>query len=185
VLERPSCIKLLEAALLATSSTHSAPAQTSISSDLTSQSGFKPKLPKIATQPSETPAQSIKGALSLEHIKEFGPWGIHLSSRAERDIRQARNGDQNTFKIILKKIKQLSDGHFSDDNQKKLTGREVPIPIYEAKMSRDSRLVVSLRDYGLHLWSHQFEVSHRLCGRLWQRGRAAECVLLSYPGLRC
>ena len=129
--------------MLATSSASSVPAQTAAVAKPTAHSEPKPKLPKIATQPSEAPAQSVKGALSLEHIKEFGPWGIHLSSRAERDLRQARNGDQHTFKIILKKIKQLSDGHFSDDNQKKLTGREVPIPIYEAKMSRDSRLVVS------------------------------------------
>ena len=37
---------------------------------------------------------------------------------------------------------ELSNGHFSDDNQKVLTGTETEIPIYEAKMTRDSRLVV-------------------------------------------
>jgi hypothetical protein len=38
--------------------------------------------------------------------------------------------------------RELSNGHFSDDNQKRLTGTNIPVPIYEAKMTRDSRLVV-------------------------------------------
>ena len=40
--------------------------------------------------------------------------------------------------------RQLSKGHFSDDNQKRLTGLDVEIPIYEAKMTGDTRLVVRL-----------------------------------------
>lgn len=36
----------------------------------------------------------------------------------------------------------MSNGHFSDDNQKKLTGKDVGVPIFEAKMTRDTRLVV-------------------------------------------
>lgn len=39
--------------------------------------------------------------------------------------------------------RELSNGHFSDDNQKQLTGTEIDVPIFEAKMTRDSRLVVS------------------------------------------
>ena len=38
--------------------------------------------------------------------------------------------------------RELSKGHFSDDNQKRLTGSDKDIPIYEAKMTRDTRLVV-------------------------------------------
>jgi hypothetical protein len=33
-------------------------------------------------------------------------------------------------------------GHFSDDNQKRLNGSSTDIPIFEAKMTRDLRLVV-------------------------------------------
>jgi hypothetical protein len=40
--------------------------------------------------------------------------------------------------------RELSNGHFSDDNQKRLVGTNTPIPIYEAKMTRDSRLVVGV-----------------------------------------
>lgn len=40
------------------------------------------------------------------------------------------------------RTRELSNGHFSDDNQKRLNGVCVGIPIYEAKMTRDKRLVV-------------------------------------------
>ena len=40
--------------------------------------------------------------------------------------------------------RELSNGHFSDDNQKRLNSRQIDVPIYEAKMTRDSRLVVRL-----------------------------------------
>jgi hypothetical protein len=40
--------------------------------------------------------------------------------------------------------RELSNGHFSDDNQKRLNGTDSSIPIYEAKMTRDSRLVVGV-----------------------------------------
>ena len=39
-------------------------------------------------------------------------------------------------------FRELSNGHFSEDNQKRLNGINTEIPIYEAKMTRDSRLVV-------------------------------------------
>lgn len=39
--------------------------------------------------------------------------------------------------------RELSQGHFSDDNQKKLIGTETITPVYEAKMTGDTRLVVS------------------------------------------
>lgn len=38
--------------------------------------------------------------------------------------------------------RELSKGHFSDDNQKRLNGPDIDIPVFEAKMTRDSRLVV-------------------------------------------
>ncbi|KAH7101437.1 P-loop containing nucleoside triphosphate hydrolase protein [Auriculariales sp. MPI-PUGE-AT-0066] len=89
----------------------------------------------------DAPVKSIKGALYLENIKELGPWRILISSRADRDLRQARNRDRKMFQTYLKKIKELSHGHFSADNQKRLTGSNIAIPIYEAKMTADTRLV--------------------------------------------
>jgi hypothetical protein len=43
----------------------------------------------------------------------------------------------------MRLCRELSNGHFSDDNQKRLNGPNTEIPIYEAKMTRDLRLVVS------------------------------------------
>ena len=38
--------------------------------------------------------------------------------------------------------RDLSHGHFSEDNQKRLVGSSWEIPIFEAKMTGDTRLVV-------------------------------------------
>jgi hypothetical protein len=41
--------------------------------------------------------------------------------------------------------RELSNGHFSEDNQKRLNQSSATdaVPVFEAKMSRDLRLVVS------------------------------------------
>lgn len=60
--------------------------------------------------------------------------------------------------------RELSKGHFSDDNQKRLNGTNTEIPIYEAKMTRDSRLIVSTLFPTLYLENDNaiFIVSNRL-----------------------
>ncbi|KAI0292973.1 P-loop containing nucleoside triphosphate hydrolase protein [Multifurca ochricompacta] len=83
----------------------------------------------------------MRAALYFDSAEGFGQWRILISGRANRNLRQLRNKDITLFKITLKKIRELSNGHFSDDNQKRLTGANILIPIYEAKMTRDSRLV--------------------------------------------
>ncbi|KAF9524672.1 hypothetical protein CPB83DRAFT_909779 [Crepidotus variabilis] len=85
--------------------------------------------------------QPMKAALYFESADGFGEWRILISTRADRDLRDFRRRDKKLFTIIVKKIKELSNGHFSDDNQKRLTGVDTEVPIYEAKMTRDSRLV--------------------------------------------
>lgn len=104
----------------------------------------------------------MKAALYFDNADGFGQWQILISGRADRNLRESRKKDTNLFRITLKKIKysflftfdlcalshaklcrELSNGHFSDDNQKRLNGTDA-IPIYEAKMTRDSRLVVGL-----------------------------------------
>ncbi|KAH9855762.1 hypothetical protein C2E23DRAFT_548924 [Lenzites betulinus] len=98
------------------------------------------------TTESETPAafplvRPMKAALYFDSADGFGEWRVLISTRADRDLRQARNKSPGVFKIYIKKIKELSRGQFSDDNQKRLTGLNVEIPIYEAKMTGDTRLV--------------------------------------------
>ncbi|KAK7034640.1 hypothetical protein VNI00_012282 [Paramarasmius palmivorus] len=83
----------------------------------------------------------MKATLHFDNAEGFGDWKVYISSRANRDLRDARNRNPDLFRIIVKKIKELSKGHFSDDNQKRLNHSNVEIPIFEAKMTRDSRLV--------------------------------------------
>jgi hypothetical protein len=110
--------------------------------------------------------QPMKAALYFDSAEGFGEWRILLSTKAEKNLREAKRQDANMFKIIIKKIKQvlpsffvvihinlsinreLSNGHFSDDNQKRLTGPATEVPIFEAKMTRDTRLVVSMIQSG-------------------------------------
>ncbi|KAI0042885.1 hypothetical protein FA95DRAFT_1609833 [Auriscalpium vulgare] len=88
--------------------------------------------------------QPMKAALYFESADGFGEWRILISGRADKNLRETRKKDVNLFRIILKKIKELSKGHFSDDNQKRLTGPGTVVPVFEAKMTRDSRLVYQI-----------------------------------------
>ncbi|KAK7064824.1 UvrD-like helicase ATP-binding domain-containing protein [Favolaschia claudopus] len=74
----------------------------------------------------------------------FGEWAINISPRGERDLRDHNRRDRKVFGIIIKKIKEISNGHFSPDNQKRLNGKHVDVPIYEAKMTGDLRLVYQI-----------------------------------------
>jgi hypothetical protein len=102
----------------------------------------------------------MKAALYFDSADGFGEWRILLSTQATKDLRAARRGDAKHFSIIVKKMKlvtllgdglrklttiirELSNGHFSDDNQKRLNSPSIHVPIYEAKMTSDQRLVVS------------------------------------------
>ncbi|KAG8843814.1 hypothetical protein FRB96_003722 [Tulasnella sp. 330] len=84
-----------------------------------------------------------------EDAAELGDWPIYISTRAFQHMRQLDGGDAAVFGIVRKKIKELSHGHFSDSNQKVLVGNGSEVPIFEAKMSRDLRLVYQV-DCGSH-----------------------------------
>ena len=61
-------------------------------------------------------------------------------------MRHCREKDQvcralAVIELVNRCNRQLSNGHFSDENQKRLSG-STGIPIFEAKMQRDLRLVV-------------------------------------------
>lgn len=85
--------------------------------------------------------QPMKAALYFDSAEGFGEWRILISTKADRDLREARRKQAKFFKIVIKKIKELSNGHLSDDNHKRLNGQDTEIPIYEAKMTRDTRLI--------------------------------------------
>ncbi|KAG6332615.1 hypothetical protein ID866_6474 [Astraeus odoratus] len=96
----------------------------------------------VETRPSAYPmVQPMKAALYFDNADDFGEWRILIGSNATKKLRELRGSDSKKFRIVVKKIKQLSNGHFSDDNQKRLDGVKIGVPIFEAKMQRDLRLV--------------------------------------------
>ncbi|RXW14070.1 hypothetical protein EST38_g11783 [Candolleomyces aberdarensis] len=110
--------------------------------------------PANGSAPEEAPADStpaaypciqpMTAALYFESASGFGEWQILISSRADRDLRNARRSDAKFFKIVIKKIIKLSNGHFSDDNQRRLNKSDVQFPVFEAKMTGATRLVYQI-----------------------------------------
>lgn len=49
--------------------------------------------------------QPMKAALYFDSADGFGDWRILISTRADRNLREAKRRDQNLFRIIIKKIK--------------------------------------------------------------------------------
>ena len=49
--------------------------------------------------------QPMKAALYFDDIEGFGEWSIMLSTRAQKDLREARRADGAVFRIVMKKIK--------------------------------------------------------------------------------
>jgi len=51
--------------------------------------------------------QPMKAALYFESAEGFGEWRILISTRADRNLREARKKNPTLFKIIIKKIKSV------------------------------------------------------------------------------
>ncbi|KAI6011658.1 hypothetical protein BKA83DRAFT_4482953 [Pisolithus microcarpus] len=85
--------------------------------------------------------QPMKAALYFDNADGFGEWKVLIGTNATKKLREFRRNDGKKFRIVVKKIKELSNGQFSDDNQKRLDGSRSGVPIFEAKMQRDLRLV--------------------------------------------
>ena len=49
--------------------------------------------------------QPMKAALYFDSAEGFGEWRILISTRADRNLREARRMDARKFKTIIKKIK--------------------------------------------------------------------------------
>ncbi|KAI5120221.1 hypothetical protein M0805_000036 [Coniferiporia weirii] len=119
--------------------------------------------------------QPLRASLYFDSVKGFGDWRIFISTRAEKALREHKKFSK-TFDIIVKKIKELSHGHFSDDNQKRLKGPSGDIPIFEAKLTGDLRLVYQVdcvSDYGTDIESQVLRIfgifTHaQMDGRMWE-----------------
>ena len=53
-------------------------------------------------------ADHVFRALYFDSADGFGEWRILISTRADRDLREARRKDAKFFKIVVKKIKYVS-----------------------------------------------------------------------------
>ncbi|KAH6917677.1 hypothetical protein BKA70DRAFT_1178699 [Coprinopsis sp. MPI-PUGE-AT-0042] len=120
----------------------------------------------------ETP---LKAALYFDSASDLGDWEVVVSGRAIRDIRAAQKRDRASYNIIMKKINELSHSHFSDDNQKVLIGGPNAVPVYEAKMTSDSRLVYHIHCQPDHSGERERQVirvfgvfTHAQLDRVWE-----------------
>ncbi|KAI6165389.1 hypothetical protein EDD17DRAFT_1754090 [Pisolithus thermaeus] len=74
----------------------------------------------------------------------FGEWRILVGTNGAKKLREFRKRDIKKFKIVYKKIKELSNGQFSGDNQNRLDGTRSGVPIFEAYMEQDLGLVYQI-----------------------------------------
>ncbi|TFY57333.1 hypothetical protein EVG20_g8592 [Dentipellis fragilis] len=90
------------------------------------------------------PSTFLQPHLYSEVAKGFGPWRIYLSGRAIHDLTELQKSDGKSFRIALNKLKDLSHGHFSKTNQKRLTNDNVPVDIFEARLPGAPRIVYQI-----------------------------------------
>jgi hypothetical protein len=58
------------------------------------------------TAPTAYPmVQPVKAALYFDSVDGFGDWRILISTRADKNLREAKRDDQKLFAIFLKKIR--------------------------------------------------------------------------------
>ncbi|KAJ8084866.1 hypothetical protein PM082_003643 [Marasmius tenuissimus] len=100
--------------------------------------------------------QPMRSALYFDSPEGFGDWIIVIHEGAEKELRFRHKKDQKTFDIIVKKIKELSHGHFSPDNCKRLNRNGSDAVVFEAKMTGDLRLV-----YQIDLVPHHDEIARK------------------------
>ncbi|KAI6128736.1 hypothetical protein EDD16DRAFT_1739250 [Pisolithus croceorrhizus] len=86
----------------------------------------------------------MRVALYFHKADGFGEWRILVGTSGAKKLREFRKRDTKKFKIVYKKIKELSNGQFSGDNQNRLDGTHSGVPIFEAYMERDLRLVYQI-----------------------------------------
>ncbi|KAF9224470.1 hypothetical protein BS17DRAFT_766503 [Gyrodon lividus] len=90
------------------------------------------------------PVQPMKTSLWLGNPDGFGKWRILISIDATKKLRELTKSDREQCVSVVKKIKHLSNGHFSEENQKRLNDSS-GVPIFEVKMQQDLRLVISIK----------------------------------------
>ncbi|KAI6141022.1 hypothetical protein BKA82DRAFT_2657321 [Pisolithus tinctorius] len=91
-----------------------------------------------------TEVPHLEATLAVADIDQFGEWAILMASSATRDLFQLRRRDAKMAECVLKKIRQLSRGQFSGNNHKAFHGPSHGIPIYQAEVLSNLRLVYQI-----------------------------------------
>ncbi|KAI6133857.1 hypothetical protein EV401DRAFT_2204741 [Pisolithus croceorrhizus] len=86
----------------------------------------------------------MRVSLHFGNADGFGDWRILIGTNATKKLREFRTNDTKKFKIVYKKLKELSNGQFSGVNQNRLDGTRSGVPIFEARMQQDLRLVYQI-----------------------------------------
>ncbi|EMD41355.1 hypothetical protein CERSUDRAFT_120481 [Gelatoporia subvermispora B] len=76
--------------------------------------------------------QPMKAARLFKSTDGFGDWHLLMSTRMEKDLRSLNKKDRKLCEIAVRKLKILSNGLFSDDNQRRLNSTSSDVPIYSA-----------------------------------------------------
>ncbi|KAF8641227.1 hypothetical protein AX17_000861 [Amanita inopinata Kibby_2008] len=113
-----------------------------------------PALSLVADDGQETPQNRLASEHTLERplkqvqlyeaIEGFGCWPVMISTRTSNDLREARRRDRKNFLILLKKIRDLSRGDFSGDNQRRINQAGDIIPVFEARATFKLRLIYQI-----------------------------------------
>ncbi|KAI6096327.1 hypothetical protein EDD16DRAFT_1879027 [Pisolithus croceorrhizus] len=125
--------------------------------------------------PSYAQVPYFEATLAASDIDRFGEWTIIMAGSATKDLLQLRRRDAKRAECVLKKIRQLSRGNFSGNNFKALHGPSHGIPIYQAEVLRNLRLVYqidcTLDDDGQRERQEVVKIygiySHKRLDRIW------------------
>lgn len=102
-------------------------------------------MPHVGSSPSPslcTPSARLDTGFPFDSTEGFGPWRILVEHEARKALQGA---DGRLYHVYLTKLQELSNGYLYGDNMKKLQWHgDQPIPVFEAKVTKNSRIVVSL-----------------------------------------
>ncbi|KIM51667.1 hypothetical protein SCLCIDRAFT_33255 [Scleroderma citrinum Foug A] len=128
----------------------------------------------------------LQTAFHIQDVDSFGEWEIVISSGATKYLRELRRRDGKKTQCVLRKIRQLSRGEFSGNNYKRLHGLSHGVPIYEADILSDLRLVYQIdcipddggqverqvvKIYGIFTHKQLDRMWESLSGQLARRGK--------------
>ncbi|KAI0063116.1 hypothetical protein BV25DRAFT_1915443 [Artomyces pyxidatus] len=86
---------------------------------------------------------SLKANCYFVTAKGFGNWRVFLSGSARRSLIRVKQNDAKIFDIYMRKLRELSEGRFSETNQKRLSSTS-PVDIFQAHLPGDARIIYQI-----------------------------------------